>query len=313
MLFWLGPGPARRPRRCRRRLQRYAAWALALVTVGVERVRGSAGLSLAHRHAGRALSAGRRRRCAGARGGGEAVRLARPAGDRRQSRRRLRPRRHPRVHPQRARRLHAVPRPHRLDLDQSEPLCQCRFRSAQGFRADRTDRLDAGRAARASDRSPRRRSATWSTIAKKEGGKFNIGTSAVGTGGYLSAELFKSIAGVDRRDHSLQGHRAADERPARRPRAGRVRRAAAGDRQSRRPARCAASPCSSSRRFSLLPDVPTANESGLPGFESVLHYGLLAPAGTPRPIIDKLNAALRAAGRPWTTSRSASTTRAAIR
>ncbi|HMJ29907.1 MAG TPA: tripartite tricarboxylate transporter substrate-binding protein, partial [Xanthobacteraceae bacterium] len=34
-------------------------------------------------------------------------------------------------------------------------------------------------------------------IAKKEGAKFNIGTSAVGTGGYLSAELFKSITGVD--------------------------------------------------------------------------------------------------------------------
>jgi tripartite-type tricarboxylate transporter receptor subunit TctC len=33
-----------------------------------------------------------------------------------------------------------------------------------------------------------------------------------------------------------------------------------------------------------LPDVPTANESGLPGFESVLHYGLLAPAGTPPPL-----------------------------
>jgi tripartite-type tricarboxylate transporter receptor subunit TctC len=39
--------------------------------------------------------------------------------------------------------------------------------------------------------------------------------------------------------------------------------------------------------------VPTANESGLPGFESVLHYGLLAPAGTPRPIIERLNRALR--------------------
>src|SRR5262249_6806568 len=47
-------------------------------------------------------------------------------------------------------------------------------------------------------------------------------------------------------------------------------------------------------RFSLLPDVPTANESGLPGFESVLHYGLLAPAGTPRPILERLNVALRA-------------------
>jgi tripartite-type tricarboxylate transporter receptor subunit TctC len=42
-----------------------------------------------------------------------------------------------------------------------------------------------------------------------------------------------------------------------------------------------------------LPDVPTADESGLPGFEAVLHYGLLAPAGTPKPIVDKLSAALR--------------------
>ena len=47
-------------------------------------------------------------------------------------------------------------------------------------------------------------------------------------------------------------------------------------------------------RFSLLPDVPTADESGLPGFESVLHYGLLAPAGMPAPIIARLNTALRA-------------------
>ena len=48
------------------------------------------------------------------------------------------------------------------------------------------------------------------------------------------------------------------------------------------------------QRFSLLPDVPTSHESGLPGFESVLHYGLLGPAGMPRPIVDKLNAAMRA-------------------
>ena len=45
-------------------------------------------------------------------------------------------------------------------------------------------------------------------------------------------------------------------------------------------------------RFSLLPDVPTAEESGMPGFEAVLHYGLLAPAGTPKPIVERLNAEL---------------------
>src|SRR5260221_7962794 len=44
-------------------------------------------------------------------------------------------------------------------------------------------------------------------------------------------------------------------------------------------------------RFSLLPDVPTADESGLPGFESVLHYGLLAPAGTPPPNLARLHPA----------------------
>jgi tripartite-type tricarboxylate transporter receptor subunit TctC len=47
-------------------------------------------------------------------------------------------------------------------------------------------------------------------------------------------------------------------------------------------------------RFSLLPDVPTAAESGMPGFSSVLHYGLLAPAGTPAAIIARLNKELRA-------------------
>jgi tripartite-type tricarboxylate transporter receptor subunit TctC len=49
------------------------------------------------------------------------------------------------------------------------------------------------------------------------------------------------------------------------------------------------------KRSSVLPDVPTVAEAGLPGYEAVLHYGLVAPAGTPRPIIDKLNAALRLA------------------
>jgi tripartite-type tricarboxylate transporter receptor subunit TctC len=51
----------------------------------------------------------------------------------------------------------------------------------------------------------------------------------------------------------------------------------------------------SATRSTLAPDVPTVAESGLPGFEAVLRYGLAAPAGTPRPIIDKLNRVLNAA------------------
>jgi len=51
----------------------------------------------------------------------------------------------------------------------------------------------------------------------------------------------------------------------------------------------------SAKRSRLVPDTPTIAESGVPGFEAVLRYGLVAPAGTPRPIVDRLNKALRAA------------------
>jgi tripartite-type tricarboxylate transporter receptor subunit TctC len=51
----------------------------------------------------------------------------------------------------------------------------------------------------------------------------------------------------------------------------------------------------SAARSDLLPDVPTIAESGVSGFSAAIHYGLLAPAGTPRDIIDRLNAALVAA------------------
>jgi tripartite-type tricarboxylate transporter receptor subunit TctC len=46
-------------------------------------------------------------------------------------------------------------------------------------------------------------------------------------------------------------------------------------------------------RSAALPDVPTAAESGLPGFEVVQYYGLIAPAGVPRPIVERLNKELR--------------------
>ena len=49
------------------------------------------------------------------------------------------------------------------------------------------------------------------------------------------------------------------------------------------------------RRSELFPDLPTVAEAGLPGYEAVLHYGIVAPAGTPGPVVEKLNAALNAA------------------
>jgi tripartite-type tricarboxylate transporter receptor subunit TctC len=50
-------------------------------------------------------------------------------------------------------------------------------------------------------------------------------------------------------------------------------------------------------RSSVLPDVPTATEAGVEGYEATIWLGLMAPMGTPRPVIDKLNAAVNAAVR----------------
>jgi tripartite-type tricarboxylate transporter receptor subunit TctC len=51
----------------------------------------------------------------------------------------------------------------------------------------------------------------------------------------------------------------------------------------------------SAKRSPLLPDVPTTPESGLPNFEVVLNYGIVGPAGMPKDIVDKINAAMRKA------------------
>src|SRR5262249_387219 len=52
---------------------------------------------------------------------------------------------------------------------------------------------------------------------------------------------------------------------------------------------------STKKRVPSLADVPTANEAGLPGFEVGGWHGLYAPKGTPKPIVDRLNKALKVA------------------
>ena len=101
-------------------------------------------------------------------------------------------------------------------------------------------------------------------IAKKEGDKFNIGTSAVGTGGYLSAELFKSITGIDAAiiPYKGTGQVMNDLLGNHVPVAFGVLPPALGNLQA---GTLRAIAVLSPTRFSLLPDVPTANESGLPG------------------------------------------------
>jgi tripartite-type tricarboxylate transporter receptor subunit TctC len=139
---------------------------------------------------------------------------------------------------------------------------------------------------------PAKTIAEFIALAKKDPGKLNLGTSAIGTGGYMCAELFKSVAGVDVAIIPYKGTAPVmtDLLGGHIPIAFGVLPPALGNIAA---GNLRAVAVTSKKRFSLLPDVPTFDESGMPGFEAVLHYGLLAPAGTPKEIIDKLSVELR--------------------
>jgi len=139
---------------------------------------------------------------------------------------------------------------------------------------------------------PAKSIAEFIAMAKKDPGKLNLGTSAVGTGGYMCAELFKSEAGINVAIIPYKGSAPVmnDLLGGHVPIAFSVLPPALGNIQG---GKLRAIAVTSMKRFSLLPDVPTFDESGLPGFDAVLHYGLLAPAGTPKEIVDRLGVELR--------------------
>jgi tripartite-type tricarboxylate transporter receptor subunit TctC len=141
---------------------------------------------------------------------------------------------------------------------------------------------------------PARTVADLITLAKASPGKLNIGSSAVGTGSYVCAELFKTMAGVEMTIVPYKGTAPAlsDLLGGHVPVLFGVIPPAIGN---IRAGTLRAMAVTSAARTGVMPDIPTIAESGLPGFEAVLHYGLLAPAGTPRPIIERLNRELRAA------------------
>ncbi len=132
-------------------------------------------------------------------------------------------------------------------------------------------------------------------LAKKEPGKFNYASAGVGSGIHLGMRiLFEHMADIKLTHVPYQGTGPAltdllgghvamymSSLPSALGivRDGKVRALAV----------------TGAKRSASFPDLPTVAESGLPGFEVVLQYGIVAPAGTPRPIIDKLNAALREA------------------
>ena len=130
-------------------------------------------------------------------------------------------------------------------------------------------------------------------LAKERPGKLDVGTPNRGSGAYLAAELFKTMAGVELTLIPYKGAAPLTNDLV----AGHIGIGfntvppALGNIQSGNLRPIAVT---SATRTSLLPDVPTVAESGLPGFEAMLHFGLLAPAATPRSVIDRLNGELNA-------------------
>jgi len=141
---------------------------------------------------------------------------------------------------------------------------------------------------------PAKSIAEFIDLAKKSPGKINLGTSALGTGGYMCAELFKSVAGIDVAIIPYKGTAPVmtDLLGGHVPVAFGVLPPALGNIAA---GNLRAIAVTSLKRTGLLPNVPTFDESGMPGFEAVLHYGLLAPAGTPKEIVDQLNFEIRRA------------------
>jgi len=130
-------------------------------------------------------------------------------------------------------------------------------------------------------------------LAKKEPGKLSAGTQPPPTLNYFAAELLKVMAGVDITivTYKGTGPLTNDLVGGHVPLAFNTTAPALGNIQA---GKIRAIAVAAPKRSAALPDVPTAAESGLPGFEAVLYYGIAAPAGTPRPIIERLNKELRA-------------------
>ena len=125
--------------------------------------------------------------------------------------------------------------------------------------------------------------------ARKNPGKLSFGSSGTGAASHLSGELFKSMAGVDFLHVPYKGTGQAVQDLL----AGQIDLMFAPA-QTVMPhvqaGKLKAYAVTSAGRSSTLPELPTAAESGLPGYEAVGWFGLLAPAATPPAIVAKISA-----------------------
>jgi len=138
---------------------------------------------------------------------------------------------------------------------------------------------------------PAKTLAEFIRLAKSKPGEMNFGSGGSGTSNHLAGELFNIVAGVKLVHIPYKGVNLAMNDVL----SGRVQLVFIGIPAAVphiKAGRLRALALVAPQRSSVLPDVPTVAEAGLPKFEVTTWYGILAPAGTPRPVIDRLNGEL---------------------
>jgi tripartite-type tricarboxylate transporter receptor subunit TctC len=126
-------------------------------------------------------------------------------------------------------------------------------------------------------------------LARANPGKITFASSGTGAASHLSAELFKSMAKVELLHVPYKGTGQAVTDLL----AGQVDLLFAPSQtviQHARAGKLKALATTGARRTETLPELPTVAESGLPGYEAFGWFGVLAPAATPRPIVERLSA-----------------------
>lgn len=127
------------------------------------------------------------------------------------------------------------------------------------------------------------------SLARSKPGQLNFGSAGFGNPLHIAGEMFKLTAGVNIVHVPFQGGGPATKALL----AGQVQMmivVLADVEQFIRAGRLRALAVASPRRLAQLPDVPTAAESGLPNYEVITWFGLVAPRGTPGDVIKRLNA-----------------------
>ena len=125
-------------------------------------------------------------------------------------------------------------------------------------------------------------------LARAQPGKLSYGHAGVGTSQHLAGELFKYMARLDMQPVPYRGSTAIIPDLL----AGRLSMCfcnVVNVMPLAREGKLRVFAVTSLKRSGVAPDLPTMAESGFPGFEAVPWFGLMAPAGTPLPIIDKLH------------------------